>query len=113
MQEGRGALVPALGVHVSPDLAALGPALQPVRISVLSCVLARIMAHTDNLTRYRVCQLAPRWQSIHKGLLPAGPFGLLCELRVSSLYAKNPEGPQVRLTGPKATRHCCTAPARL
>ena len=83
-QAGR-ALLPALRVKVCPSVAALGTPVQSVGVSGILCVLAHIMEHTDNLTGYRVCQLAncrtvwPCWQSNHKSLLPAAPFGMLPE----------------------------------
>ena len=100
VHQGGRALIPALSVHVCPGLAALGPPVQPVGAWGIVCVLARIMAHTDTLIGYRVCRRTLRscWQSIHKSLLPVGPFSPLPDLPVctefggSKMATNRPQG---------------------
>ena len=115
VHQGGRTLIPALCVHVCRGLAELGPPVQPVGGPGILCVFACIIAHTDNLTRYRVCQLAycsrlgPCCQSIHKTCC----LWALLACSVSSLSIQSLEAPKLRLIGLKAAHHCCTAPARL
>ena len=84
--------------HVRPGVAVPRPSLQAMGVWGISCIFACIMAHTDSITRYRVCQLAycstlgHCWQSI---------------------YIQSTEAPKLQLIALKAACHCCTAPARL
>ena len=76
--------------------------MQPVCIRGISCVFARIMVHTDDVTGHLVCQLAhPSTlgscrQCIDEFLLPAGYFGLLRELPVLTEF----RGPVTTTNGP-------------